>query len=217
MIDEAMQYAIDFCHEDQSPEEMIRRGEIVVQSIRGRLVEIDDKNENTTFILGGVLKKLKENNLWKNIPGVQSRWTLGDFCIEMIGRSLGTCYSKIRIWEKSQEVGMTPAEVVQLGSIADHILREANNREDVDRLIELYREVGSRDRFLQELKKKDEEKPPEERSRKRYYLRLNATEGQFYEGSLEKAAEAMKRELHKNCSPEEALIFALVQWQEMVN
>lgn len=218
MIDEALQFAIDFCHEDLSPDETAIRGETIVKIIAVRLNEIGENDGMTAFILGGVLKKLKVDNLWKKIPGVQPWWQWGDFCKGMTGRSLGSCYAKIRIWEKSQNVGMTPQEVEKVGwSTADYILRESENRNDVDRLMQLYEEMGSRDRFIQELQKNDESKPRKERNGKRRYLRLSATETQFYEESLEMAATKAGKELHKNMSEEEALVFLIAQWREGMN
>lgn len=215
MIDEALQFALNFCHEELSGDDIVLQGEAIMSVIHARLNEIGDKEGMTTFVLGGVLQKLKTGEVWKKYNDVQPWWTWGDFCKNMTGKSLGYCYAKIRIWEKSRKVGMAPQEIEKIGwSTADYILRESKSRNDVDRLIQLYRELGSREKFLQELQRQDEAKPREEQNGKRRYLKLNATEMQFYEESLEIAAMKAGKELYKNMNEEEALVFLIAQWRE---
>lgn len=215
MIDEAMQFALDYCQEDLTPEETVRRGAMIVQAIHGRLGEINESEGMTTYVLGGVLKKLKTNDMWKMVAGVGSYWSWGDFCKKMTGRSLGACYSKIRVWERAQKAGMTPQEVDKLGwSPSELILKTAKNRDDVERSIALYNELGSREKFAQAMEALDEAKPRKERTSKKRYIQLGATEKEFYDQSLEVAAKKMGKELHNGVSEEEALIFALAEWRE---
>ena len=217
MIDEALQFALDYCQENLTPEETVRRGGAIVQAIHGRLGELEDKEGMTTLVLGGVLKKLKENDLWKQIPECQDWWTWGDFCQKMTGRSSQTCYFKMKIWERWQHVGEnhSPQLVDEIGwSGAAAILREAKTTEDFDQLVARYKELGSREKFTQEMKEKDDAKPPAERTEKRRYIRLGPTEKEFYLETLQKGIEKMGRE---NARDEEALLFIMAQWRESLS
>ena len=215
MIDEALQFVLDFCQEPLSPEETVRRGEVAIKTVSERLGKIDEQEGMTTFVLGGVLKKLKEGELWKGMPGVENWWTWGEFCQRTTGKKLGTCYAKIRIWEKSQRLGMDIDKTNRLPwSVVDAVLREAESREDADRLVERYEQLQSREKFLEEVREQRGEKPTDQQPLTRKYVLLNEGDGKFYDESLEIAAQQAGKELYKNMSPAQALLFALAHWRE---
>lgn len=215
MIDEALQFALDFCQSDIPQEEIATRGQVILTAIHGRLEEIGDRENTTTAILGGTLKKLKKNEAWKGIEGVESWWQWGDFCREKIGKTAGYCYGKIRVWENAQKKGMTIEEIEKLGMLADHILRAAKDRNDIERLMARYYELGTREKFLAEIRGQQEEKPDRRRA-KRVTFKLEENEDEFCQQTLEIAAKKMgpDRELYKSVKPEEALVFLMAQWRE---
>ena len=220
MIDEALQFALDYCQESLAPEETVRRGQVIIRAIHGRLGELDEKEGATTFIMGGVLRKLKKDDLWKKVEDVQEWWTWDEFCRQKVGRSSSSCYQKMDIWEKWNTLapGESPSFIDELGwSVAAPILRAAKNREEFDHLVSRYKELGSREKLIQEIQEQDQAKPQAERTRKRRYFKLSEIDEKFLDESIEKAAEIMGRELHRNCSPEEALVFLAAQWRESLN
>ena len=91
------------------------------------------------------------------------------------------------------------------------MFKEAKTTEDFDQLVARYKELGSREKFTQEMKEKDDAKPPMERTEKRRYIRLGPTEKEFYLETLQKGIEKMGRE---NARDEEALLFIMAQWRE---
>lgn len=107
-MDEGLRYVLDFCADRDIT---LERAQSALSVMRIRLTNVSEQEGITSFALGGMLKRLKENDLWKGLAGIPPWWEWADFCKNVTGKSVQTCYAKMRIWEKSQKVEIGRAHV----------------------------------------------------------------------------------------------------------
>ena len=215
MIDEAMQYALDFCRNELSEEQVIERGSMVVATLRGRLAEVDDASGMTGFVIGGTLKKLKDGDTWKRLPDVPEWWEFKNFCEERLGKSRAWVYQRMRVWERARKYNMSAEEVSEIGwTVADKILSEAQDPSEAASLLDTFRNSSGREEFFSALNGKEQKKPVEKQKRKRRVVRLLEDEEQFYEEALNLVATKASRTLYENMTEEEALMLIVTDWRQ---
>lgn len=193
------------------------------------LVDRDSQIRNahgiTLFALGGIIHYWKQENLWQKVPEYQDYWHFGDFCKICLKMSLQKANSIIRIWDKSQKVGMRPDEIEEIGwSAAKEILRVAHNREEVENWMDEARAINQ-PRLIEKVREEEAKRNgydengtgmngKEIRSVKRSFL-FTPTEADFLDETLEIAAEYFHKEIGVNTSPSEMLVLALTSWREL--
>ena len=214
MLDEALQYALDFCRQKLTQEQVIERGEGVVSTLRTRLTEVDDASGMTGFVIGGTLKKLKEKDVWKKLPGVGEHWTFENFCEQRLGKSRAWAYQRMRVWEKSNTMGMKAEDVNEIGwTVADKILSKSESANDVTELVDKYRDAESREEFFAELDGKEKARPIEKQKRRKRTVKLQEEENQFYEETLEVVATRLEKKLYETLTEEQAIMFIITDWR----
>ena len=197
----------------------------IIEMLLDRDSAIKNAHGITLFALGGILHYWKQENLWQKVTEYQDYWHFGDFCKTCLKKSLQQVNSLILIWDKSQKVGMRPDEIEEIGWAASkEILRVAHNRDEVEnwlgearavnqpRLIEKVREEEARQNGQEESGTGMNGK--ELRSVKRSFM-FTKTEAEFFDETLEIAAEFFHKDIGMNVSPSEMLLLTLTSWREL--
>lgn len=222
-MQEAFKAVLDFARSDESdPKKIAERGAVLIEAITSRLDTLDNDRGITQFCVGAMIKKLREGDAWKLFPETQESWLFGDFCREVLAMSQSKAMGLLRVWEKSQYVGMTAEEVEDVGwSIADAILRVAKSRSDIDNLLKRREKTMTRAEFLaiintppplgEEVQGERFPIPPVPKKKRAF--KVDVHEDQFLQETLERAAKKMGKELNKDVSPEQAMFYILTEWR----
>lgn len=217
-MDEAYRRIVDFANSpEENPEVIAEQGKVLVAMMTERLGSIHDEEGMSEFCVGGIIKKLREQDAWKRFEGVQDHWVFGDFCKNILEMSQQKAMTLLRVWEKSQFVGMTAEEIHAVGwSVADHMLRVAKNHNDVVLMLDDFHKAETKAEFIRQLKETGVELTNGNTSikKKKVAFKFDGNEEQFIQESLERAATDMKGELNKDVSPDRALMFILAEWRQ---
>lgn len=219
-MDEAYKHILQFANSTETnPQVIAKQGRTIVTMIVDRLGSLRNDEGLSEFCLGGVIKKLRQDDAWKLFDGSEPHWVFGDFCRNILGMSQQKTMGLLRVWERSQNVGMTPEEIQEVGwAVADEILRHAKSSSDIVNLMGRYRASDTASEFLQSLKTTPiSTGAPVVVKRKRRAFKLDESEDQFTQETLERAALRMKGELNRDIPPEKAMLFIMTEWRQSLN
>ena len=120
----------------------------------------------------------------------------------------------MRVWEKSNTMGMKAEDVNEIGwTVADKILSKSESANDVTELVDKYRDAENREEFFAELDGKEKIKPADKQKRRKRTVRLQEEENQFYEETLEVVATRLEKKLYETLTEEQAIMFIITDWR----
>ena len=224
MRSEGIQFALNFLrNRDLTPQEIAEDGKRAVDILTDRLKQISDARGMTTFLMGGVLHKLRENDMWQGVswPGQDQYWVWADFVRNILGKSPAWAGIIEKIWVKSQVVDLKEEEIEHMGwACTNEVLRIAQSREDVDFWIEKFDQAETSKGFLKEvrtaLNKKLDEGEIKPAPIQRSFNFRDEEQLRVFDECMEKAARMMGRVVGLNTGQQDCLLFILTQWRMFV-
>lgn len=225
---EGFNFALQFIRTDNDDlDDKADKAKKVLDVVMQRLSEIRNAHGMTMYVLGGLIHELRKGpdgaEVWRRVPGTgyQIWWQFGDFCEHVLNVKLRKANELEFLWEKSRRIDFTPEEIESLGwSASDHIVRLANNRNDVDLLLEEYDQSHNNKEFIERAKvrmNKHQEpngtKPPPVAHILRKAI-FDENEAKVFDESIEAAAKDMERVLGITTNSKECLLYIIVKWRE---
>lgn len=224
---EGMQFALSFLRDESlTPAQIATSGERAVEFLQQRIGMIEDARGTTHFVLGGVIQRLHEDDVWKfnTHPEMAEYWTWGDFCRNVLNMSIAKANALRRIWVRARSVEMSPEAIEELGwNCSAAILRVARSTDDVQELIGEYRESPSKSAFLESLASKSMatvgaiENGSAIAKKIERVVFLTKEELQVFDETVERAAGQMHRSLGMNTSQTECVLFIFTQWRHFIS
>lgn len=193
------------------------KGKAILEGLSSYLQHLSERRSLTIFATGAVLKIVKAEELWKLIPEYQEWWQFGNFCDLILKTSLQRANAFIRIWDKSQQIGLTPDEIEDIGwAKAQQVIRVAKNRGDVNSWLKKAKELNQED-FVQAVRETQKEFQPFSIKSQKLILFLADDEKKFVDEIIEYAAEHMlKKEIGDSITQTEVLLFILADWRDRI-
>lgn len=186
----------------------------LIDALIGQSEALKESRHITLFALGGLLHVWKKEKLWMEIDEYEDWWQFGNFCKGILKMSLQKANAIIRIWEKSQRIGLQPKEIEEIGwSKAQIIIRAAKNRQETEKWLAEARWYGQENLIAKVRSVTSGIKFDPARTIRRVY-RFTNDEADFLDESIEKGAkEIIKKELGTEVSPSEVLIQIVQGWR----
>jgi hypothetical protein len=214
---EALKFVESFLAHPPLDREAKRAGaEAVIQILTNHREQLENVRGLNYFLLGGLAYQLRTDAFWQYIPNNEPHWAWNDFCEMRLGMSAKKADALERVWKRAIQVQMTASEVEKIGwATADAILRYANDRRDVNLLLEQYELAPTRSEFVMRLRGRMGEKNGN-RAVFQKHLRFTEEEVRTFDTVLHEIAHSMKKELYINMRPEEAILAILVMWKRAI-
>lgn len=203
----------------ESNQERADKGEVFIAGLNMRLRGIDAQRGITLFAYGGLIHRLKTKESWRLFPEMGEAWCqFSHFAEKHLGMSLSRANAMELVWRKSQDAGLEPEEIEEIGwDAARTLLMVANNRHDTERLLEAYRKSANREEFKQRVREeKNKQRGGGDVSvemGKRSFFLVRDEEERFVTESLEMAAKKVGKELGVSMSRTDALMLIVTAWR----
>lgn len=209
--DEGLEFISEFA---RNKERNIHDANRAYEMIVAREHLIEKARSISHYAQGAFVYAINQNDLWKQMEGVQEWWTFGEFCKQKLDMSLSKAVHLQKLWERAQWIGLLEEEIETLGwSLAGQVAKYCNSRTEVEKYVEMA-EAGSKKQDILETLRRDKKIQAQKTRLTPMRLPMSSEQKNFWAETAEIVANSINKRYGYNIDLAECITVALIQWRE---